>query len=166
MQRWTSNLWHLQLCGDLSLVSLVVMVTMRCYMWSGAAATLQVSLCDSIDFWPFTQTASKGFISYLKFSIYWFVYVYEIPIHLLFAAATTLSPCRYCTLSSFKTCLNCTCHGSLYALTLSLQVSNEPSWSSQNPALSRRLLGGPPLLQPLPPWYTNSHSHSTVTLIQ
>lgn len=49
VQRWTSHLWHLQLCGKLSVVSLVDMVTMWCNLWSGVTAALQVNLFDSVD---------------------------------------------------------------------------------------------------------------------
>lgn len=44
VQRWTGHLWHLQLCGKLSVVSLVVMVTMWCNLWPGVTAALQVRL--------------------------------------------------------------------------------------------------------------------------
>lgn len=42
VHRWTSELQQ-HLCGNLCLVSVVVMVTVRCYLWSWSAAALQVS---------------------------------------------------------------------------------------------------------------------------
>ncbi len=119
-------MWHLQLCGGLPLVSLVIMGTVWCNLRSGATATLQVSLFTLGTLKQLSQASSQPHITfhnrgmiilnltnnsvlincshdmfYLKLWNSWFVCLYcTIPFF-----RCCIIYC-YCFSRTFKSCLN------------------------------------------------------------